>query len=224
MSRRTRGPSASTPARRAEIVRAASASIAEHGYERASLRDIAARANVTHAALLRHFASKDELLLAALAQRDEDDEELARRIMGSKVPAEQVLSTVLREEFAHPDQQRNWLAIAVAATNPDHPAHDFFIERRERIRAHLSSGRLGTAHDSEELTADEKVTMVMAMVDGLRIQALLDPSARPCRCSRRSCDSSPRPRSPDRIRIDGSWRRTVPRAGQPSSRRGPSTP
>ena len=170
------GPSASTPARRAEIIRAASASIAEHGYERASLRDIAARANVTHAALLRHFASKDELLLAALAQRDEDDEELARRIMGSKVPAEQVLSTVLREEFTHPDQQRNWLAIAVAATNPDHPAHDFFIERRERLRAHLSSGRLGTAHDSEELTADEKVTMVMAMMDGLRIQALLDPT------------------------------------------------
>ncbi len=174
-SRRTRGPSASTPARRAEIIRAASASIAEHGYERASLRDIAARANVTHAALLRHFASKDALLLAALALRDEDDEEFARRIMGSKVPSEQVLSTVLREEFAHPDQQRNWLSIAVAATNPDHPAHDFFIERRERLRAHLSSGRLGTAHDSEELTADEKVTMVMAMVDGLRIQALLDP-------------------------------------------------
>ena len=174
-SRRTRGPSASTPARRAEIIRAASASIAEHGYERASLRDIAARANVTHAALLRHFASKDALLLAALALRDEDDEELARRIMGSKVPSEQVLSTVLREEFAHPDQQRNWLSIAVAATNPDHPAHDFFIERRERLRAHLSSGRLGTAHDSEELTADEKVTMVMAMIDGLRIQALLDP-------------------------------------------------
>ena len=175
-SRRTRGPSASTPARRAEIIRAASASIAEHGYERASLRDIAARANVTHAALLRHFASKDALLLAALAQRDEDDEELARRIMSSKVPSEQVLSTVLREEFTHPEQQRNWLAIAVAATNPEHPAHDFFIGRRQRLRAYLSSGRLGTAHDSEELTADEKVTMVMAMVDGLRIQALLDPS------------------------------------------------
>ena len=87
-----------------------------------------------------------------------------------------MLSTVLREEFTHPDQQRNWLAIAVAATNPDHPAHDFFIERRERLRAHLSSGRLGTTQDSEELTADEKVTMVMAMVDGLRIQALLDPT------------------------------------------------
>lgn len=170
-----RGPYASTPARRAQIVRAAAASFAEHGYERASLRDIAARAEVTHAALLRHFAGKDELLVAALAQRDADDEELARRIMQSKVPAEEVLSGVLREEFAHPDHVRNWLAITVAATNPDHPAHDFFMARRERMREHFSSGRLATSHDGEELTADEKVTMVMAMMDGLRIQALLDP-------------------------------------------------
>ncbi|MFB6608906.1 TetR/AcrR family transcriptional regulator [Agromyces sp. NPDC056379] len=175
-ARGRRGPYASTPARRAEIVRAALASFAEHGYERASLRDIAARADLTHAALLRHFASKDELLLAALAQRDDDDEEVARRIMQSEVAAERVLSTVLADEFSHPEHQRNWLAITVAATNPEHPAHDFFIARRARMRVHFSSGQLTTAHDSEELTADDKVTMLMAMIDGLRIQALLDPS------------------------------------------------
>ena len=172
---RPRGPYASTPARRAEIVRAASASFAEHGYERASLRDIAARASVTHTALLRHFASKDELLLAALALRDEQDEELARRIMESEVPAERVLSTVLREEVAHPEQQRNWLAITVAATNPEHPAHEFFLARRERLRRSFTSGRLATTEDHEELTADDKVTIVLAMMDGLRIQSLLDP-------------------------------------------------
>jgi AcrR family transcriptional regulator len=174
-SGRPRGPYANTPARRAEIVRAASASFAEHGYERASLRDIAARANVTHAALLRHFASKDELLLAALALRDQEDEELARRIMESQVPAERILATVLREEFAHPEQQRNWLAITVAATNPAHPAHDFFLARRDRMRESFTTGRLATTQDHEELTADDKVTMVLAMMDGLRIQALLDP-------------------------------------------------
>lgn len=172
---RRRGPYASTPARRAEIVRAASASFAEHGYERASLRDIAARANVTHAALLRHFATKDDLLLAALAQRDADDEELATRIMESKVSREKVLSNVLQEEFAHPEHLRNWLAITIAATNPEHPAHDFFIARRERMREHFTSTRLATTQDSEELSADDKVTMVMAMIDGLRIQFLLDP-------------------------------------------------
>ncbi|ASN20045.1 TetR family transcriptional regulator [Arthrobacter sp. YN] len=172
---RRRGPYATTPARRAEIVRAAAASFAEHGYERASLRDIAARANVTHAALLRHFATKDDLLLAALAQRDADDSELARRIIQSKVPKDQVLSTVLQEEFAHPDHLRNWLAITIAATSPTHPAHGFFIQRRDRMRDHFTNKKLDTTEDGDELTADDKVTMVMAMVDGLRIQFLLDP-------------------------------------------------
>lgn len=172
---RRRGPYASTPARRAEIVRAALAGFAEHGYERASLRDIASRANVTHAALLRHFATKDDLLLAALAQRDADDLDLARSIMESEVPRERVLSSVLEEEFAHPQHMRNWLAITIAATNPNHPAHDFFIARRERMRQHFTSKHLATTQDSEELSAADKVTMVLAMVDGLRIQHLLDP-------------------------------------------------
>lgn len=172
---RRRGPYATTPARRAEIVRAASASFAEHGYERASLRDIAARASVTHAALLRHFATKDELLLAALAQRDLDDADLATRIMESKVPREKVLSNILQEEFAHPEHLRNWLAITIAATNPNHPAHDFFISRRLKMREHFTSKKLSTTEDSQELSADDKVTMVMAMIDGLRIQFLLDP-------------------------------------------------
>lgn len=172
---RRRGPYASTPARRAEIVRAAAASFAEHGYERASLRDIAARAKVTHAALLRHFATKDDLLLAALAQRDADDLDLARSIVQSKVPRERVLSSILQEEFSHPEHLRNWLAITIAATNPNHPAHDFFIARRERMRQHFTSKRLATTQDSEELSAADKVTMVMAMSDGIRIQYLLDP-------------------------------------------------
>lgn len=175
-ARGPRGPYASTPARRAEIVRAALASFAVHGYERASLRDIAARADVSHSALLRHFASKDELLLAALAQRDIDDEELARHILETQAPAEHVLSQVLADEFAHPDAQRHWLALIVAATQPDHPAHSFFVGRRERMRTRLFAGRFGTADNGALLSADEKVTMLMAMIDGMRIQALLDPT------------------------------------------------
>ncbi|WP_447648139.1 TetR/AcrR family transcriptional regulator [Microbacterium forte] len=172
---RRRGPSASTPARRAEIVDAALASFAEHGYERASLRDIAGRAGLTHAALLRHFSGKDELLPAALAQREAHEEDVAAQIMTAELPGAQILSEVLAAEFSDPEYQRNWMGLTVAATNPDHPAHDFFVGRRERMRTRFSDGPLPIS-DSEHLTADEKVTLVLAMVDGLRIQALLDPS------------------------------------------------
>ncbi|MGJ5894738.1 TetR/AcrR family transcriptional regulator [Streptomyces sp. V2] len=173
---RRRGPYATTPARRKQIVRAALAGFAEHGYERASLRDIAARAGVTHAALLRHFSGKEELLLAALALREADEEEAAARIMASGTAGPAVLGAVLADEFANPDYQRNWLSLALAATNPDHPAHEYFLSRRERMRTRFRSSTLRTAHDSTDLTADEKVVMVLAMLDGLRVQALLDPS------------------------------------------------
>ena len=90
-----------------------------------------------------------------------------------------VLSAVLREEFSDPGYQRSWMALAIAATHPDHPAHDFFTGRRERMRTRFHDGSLPTSRDSAHLTADQKVTMVLAMIDGLRIQALLDPSRRP---------------------------------------------
>jgi AcrR family transcriptional regulator len=170
------GSHASTPARREQIARAALASFAQHGYERASLRDIAARAEITHAALLRHFKGKDELLLAALAQSDADDEVLAEQIMASELPPEKILGAVLRDEFDRPDYQRNWLMLTVAATDPDHPAHAHFVARRARLRSRFTSSIVTGEHDGSSLSADDRVTLVLAMIDGLRIQTLLDPT------------------------------------------------
>lgn len=169
---------ATTPGRRDEIVRAALASFAEHGYERASLRDIAARAGLTHAALLRHFSGKDELLVAALVRIEADEEDLAARMARSALPAERILSAVLREEFRQPDYQRNWLLLSVAATADGHPAHDYFVQRRQRARTRFGDGVLVGPADTP-LSADEKVTLMLAMIDGLRIQGLLDPDTDP---------------------------------------------
>lgn len=130
----------------------------------------------THAALLRHFPGKDELLLAALARREADEEEQAARIAEAGLAAPAVLGAVLGEEFGAPEHQRHWLALAVAATNPEHPAHAFFTGRRERMREHFRRDSSATASESIRLSADEKITLVLAMMDGLRMQALLDPS------------------------------------------------
>ncbi|NSL42694.1 helix-turn-helix transcriptional regulator [Streptomyces sp. 8P21H-1] len=162
-------------------MRAALASFAEHGYERASLRDIATRAGVTHPALLRHFSGKEELLLAALARRDADDEERANRILASGVPGSLVLGMILADEFADPDYQRHWLVLSIAATDPGHPAHDYFASRGERLRARLRDGTLRMDPDAPGLSADERAVMVLALMDGLRIQALLNPGQAPLR-------------------------------------------
>jgi len=59
---RRRNPAAS----RAAILAAAHAAFAERGYTGATIRDIARRAGVTHGLVMMHFASKEQLFLAAV--------------------------------------------------------------------------------------------------------------------------------------------------------------
>jgi AcrR family transcriptional regulator len=60
--RRRRDPQAS----RAAILEAAREVFAERGYARATIREIASRAGVTHGLVMRHFGSKEQLLISAL--------------------------------------------------------------------------------------------------------------------------------------------------------------
>jgi len=53
-------------ASRAAILAAARAAFAEQGYARATMRDIARRASVTHGLVTLHFTSKEQLFLAAV--------------------------------------------------------------------------------------------------------------------------------------------------------------
>jgi AcrR family transcriptional regulator len=53
-------------ASRAAILEAARQVFAERGYARATIREIARRAGVTHGLVMRHFGSKEQLLVTAL--------------------------------------------------------------------------------------------------------------------------------------------------------------
>lgn len=171
---RRRGPNSSTPARREQLARAAIESFAEHGFERASLRDIAARAGVTHAAVLRHFGSKDDLLIAALEMRDRDDAELARRMGAANATRGEIIEALFRDEFRDPAAQRHWLLLTIAATDPEHPAHEFFVARRARMRNQFRD-TVVAGYPGGVLAAADKVTLAHALFDGVRIQTLLDP-------------------------------------------------
>jgi len=61
-AKRRRDPAAS----RAAILAAARATFAEQGYAGATIRGIARRAGVTHGLVMMHFASKEQLFLAAV--------------------------------------------------------------------------------------------------------------------------------------------------------------
>src|SRR5947207_5319343 len=57
-----------TAERKRRCIDAAVTRAAEGGYDAVQMRDVAARAEVALGTLYRHYASKDQLLLAAMAQ------------------------------------------------------------------------------------------------------------------------------------------------------------
>lgn len=172
-----RGPYAKTAARRAAIVRAALESFAEHGYERASLRDIARRAGMTHAGLMHHFRDKNELLAAALTQRDAQDTERAASAAVAGLPPADRLTEILEHNLRSPELVRTWAVLSAAAASPDHPAHGYFTERYEQVRNALAA-ELRRVRDERERTGldpETEAMLVLAVLDGLQLQWLLNP-------------------------------------------------
>ncbi len=171
-----RGPYAKTAARRIAIARAALESFAEHGYERASLRDIARRAGLTHAGLLHHFRDKDELLAAALTERDAQDTERVAAALAAGLPAADQLAGILEHNLRSPELVRTWAVLSAAASSPDHPAHGYFTERYEQVR-HTTEVELARARDAGEGRRDveSEAMLILAVLDGLQVQWLLNP-------------------------------------------------
>ncbi|WP_460061050.1 TetR/AcrR family transcriptional regulator [Streptomyces sp. YKOK-I1] len=174
---RARGPYSRTPARRAEIVRAARDSFAEHGYAQASLRDIAERAGMTHAGLLHHFRNKDELLAEVLAERDSEEWRQGLEQVGGPEQLGPYLAELVRHHQKAPELMRLWIELAAAASRPDHPAHAYFVERYERSRAQFTDGfpdEESRAGLREGVSPESAALLFHAVLSGLQLQWLLD--------------------------------------------------
>ena len=174
---KARGPYAKTPARRAEIVRAARDSFAEHGYAKASLRDIAERAGITHAGLLHHFRNKDELLAEVLAERDAEEWQQGVAQVDSLDQLAPYLGELIRHHQKTPELMRLWIELAAAAARSDHPAHTYFAERYERGRAQFAEGLQGKGARGtlrEDLSPERAAVLFHAVLNGLQLQWVLD--------------------------------------------------
>lgn len=176
---KSRGPYAKTAARQADILRAARDSFADRGYAGASLRDIAERAGITHAGLLHHFRTKEDLLAAVLAQRDAEEwQEGEAQVDGRTESLGRYLVDVLLRHQKSPELMRLWLELAATSSRPDHPAHDYFVERYERSRVHLAqAAREQSAQGRlrEGLSPEHAAILFQAVLNGLQMQWLLDP-------------------------------------------------
>ncbi|WP_280268598.1 TetR/AcrR family transcriptional regulator [Nocardia wallacei] len=103
-------------ATRGALLAAAQELFAERGYERATVRDIAARAGVNQALLFRYFGSKDELFRAAIADR-------GRRVLEDG-PAGSLPARLLARALVPADAaaQEYWLQAALRSSGHDEGA------------------------------------------------------------------------------------------------------
>jgi len=171
-----RGPYAKGIAKREQILHEALAAYAESDASGPSLRAIAARVGLSERGLLHYFASRDELLVAILAERDAVDLTLFDH--------DGPLANLVGQQ-AHtsktPGLVRLFLEMAVAAPDKAHAAHDFFARRYVRLRALLKrmvildNERDGSSKLSDD-NAEFAARMLIAASDGLQLQWLLDPS------------------------------------------------
>lgn len=167
-------------ARRARILNIALQEFGENGYRGTSLARIAERAELTQAGLLHHFRSKQELLTAVLDLRDRMD---AERLDIASLPdggeeALRALTALVAHNARQPGIVQLFTVLTGEAVTTDHPAHAW-AQERYRVLATSISTALRHAVESGELRADLDpeacARQVMAMMDGLQLQWLLDP-------------------------------------------------
>lgn len=159
--------------RRAEIVRAALEVIAERGYRGASLAAVAERVGLTQQGLLHHFPTKEALLVAVLKERDQWD-----AVPDSRWRVD-LLASLVEYNAMRPAIIQTFSALLGESVTEGHPAREYFTERYQRVRASMAAV-LRTEYGDRlpnGLTPERTAPLLVAVMDGLQYQWLLDPES-----------------------------------------------
>lgn len=173
-SGQARGPYAKSALQRQNILAAARRVFARLGYNGSSMRGIAEEAGITFTGLRHYFGTKDELLIAVLEERDREHQIRQADIHG--IDLLDGLADLLESVLAEPGITEVFTTLSGEAVGQDHPAHEFFTERYRRVRndfaTELNSAR--TAGTPLPISAESAAMILVAAMDGLQLQSLLD--------------------------------------------------
>lgn len=171
-------PRAGTQARREEIVRAASRTFAAKGYRTGSLADVAEQVGITHAGVLHHFGSKEQLLVAVLQQRDDDG---VRDLEGQHIPGGvelfRHLVRTVRANAARPGIVQGYTVLVGESVTQGHPARDWVVQRFAVLRGQVADAVQEIGPHVPRADAVRAADAVIGVMDGLQVQWLLDPDA-----------------------------------------------
>ena len=167
--------------RREEILKAALTTFGSKGYKKGSLAEIADQADMTHAGVLHHFGSKDQLLLEVLRYRDQSD---VAELEGQHIPdGLDLFRHLIKTAIANEDRPgivQAYAVLSAESVTDGHPAREYFEDRyrtlRREVRQALEIVCAANGVDNPERVA-EAAASVLAVMDGLQVQWLLEPSA-----------------------------------------------
>ncbi len=167
-------------ARRQEILDRAIEVFADKGAEGTSLRAIAEKIGVSHAALLHYFGSREELLVEVLREGERrhstygrDDARVKDQVVGGMVRAAERNVTI-------PGFVSLYTSLLAGSLEPDKQySREFFSARFARLRERLAElisigqeeGSIRRGVEPEAMAA-----LVIAASDGLQTQWLLEPT------------------------------------------------
>lgn len=177
--RREMRNAARSAAARQRVLRSALQAFAAHGYAGSSLAAIAADAGLTAAGLLYHFPSKEQLLVAVLAERDRLDGARFRLGDASGMATLDRLEQLVRHNALVPGLVQAFTVLMGESAGDGHPARQWFHDRYPRRRASIANA-LRTGIEAGQIRGDVDcdavAAQIVAMMDGLQVQWVLDPA------------------------------------------------
>jgi AcrR family transcriptional regulator len=174
-------PRPETERKRKDILRAAIEVFGTKGSTNGTLSDIAEQVGITHAGVLHHFGSKQNLLLEVLEFRDQDDVAhfADRHIPGGPALFTHLVRTAFRNAL-RPGIVQVYTVLSAESVTDDHPAKAYFQERYSTLRREIDEAfRELCAQEGVEdpKSVDSAAAAILAVMDGLQLQWLLAPGS-----------------------------------------------
>ena len=147
---------------------------AEFGFGSTTMKDVAARAEISPRGLIHHFPTKEDLLLGAL--------EMHEARYTDHVPQAgnaDSIATLIVDTLANPRVTVELHAtLSAEATSRHHPAHEHYLERYSALRGYLELGFTELEKQGKitpRSTPGELAVMLIAVLDGAQLQWLYSP-------------------------------------------------
>jgi AcrR family transcriptional regulator len=164
-----------------EILETATHLFGEHGFQGATLSLIAESVGLTEAGVLHYFPSKVHLLQGVLAYHEQKDIDKYLEMLESEKKNTSEIFRLLEDLNAQnekiPGLIQLFTVLVGESVRSEHPSHEYFVDRYRRGRKMYVNQffKLIKTEIRPEVDLDELASLIMAVMDGLQIQWLLDP-------------------------------------------------